>query len=243
MVEGVDSLTARAGGRSVTISGADLDRLVGRTQRARGAGDGTRDDADQPRRTVTGAPPNDFCNAPTERAFINRAWLAAGGDPNSEHAPHDAWYDGDDIGRIANLLIDKHRRFRHLGKRMIAYRWKYQGGATNGKDTLGKCVKLSGVTKIYTGDVFLIWVAADHATWHKLTNYQLEALIFHELCHATETDKGQPSLAPHDATVFIAEVEEYGLWMADLVRLGQATTAAAEQARLWADDDEDRESE
>jgi hypothetical protein len=216
---------------------------VGRTQRARGAGDGTRDHEDQPRSTVTGLPPGLYCNAPNERAFINREWLAAGGNPNSEHAPHDAWYDGDDIARIANLLIDKHRRFRHLRRMQIAYRWKFAGGATNGKDTLGKCVKLSGVTKIYTGDVFLIWLAADHANYHQLTHYQMEALIFHELCHATETDKGQPTIAPHDATVFIAEIEEYGLWMADLVQLGQATTAAAEQARLWPDDDEDRESE
>lgn len=231
--------------RTVTIDGEDVARLVAQYERARGDGDGTADAAGrgkQPRRLVTGADPDAFCCAPDQRAFINRAWLAAGGNPLSDQAPHDDWREAPDVERIANLLIDKHRRFRHLRRRAVAYRWKYEGGATGGKATLGKCVKLSGVTKLYTDDVFLIWLAADHAHFFNLTAYQMEALIFHELCHATETDKGQPAIAPHDATVFVAEIEEYGLWMKDLVALGKAAVAAGEQLALW-DDDRDQESE
>lgn len=203
------------------------------------AGERTRG-RERVRRLVDGADPDAPTFPPTGTEWVNRQYLARGGNPLSESAPLDDWRPAPEIERIAELLIAKHRRFKHLRNRQVVYRWNREGGQIGGKDTLGKCVKVSkGIRAFDVAADFLIWIAADHCQFHHLTAYQLEALIFHELCHAAETEKGKPKIAPHDVTAFVAEVQEYGLWMADLQLFGRAVARATGQMTLW----DDREGE
>lgn len=234
----------RRPGESVvaTIARTINEELAGAVDRAGGAvggpDDGEGTGARARRRTLNGSLPGAWCGAPTGVAWVKADYLAQGGDPLADYAPVDDWREAPDIAAIANALIEAHPRFRHLRRKAIVYRWRREGGAVGGKDTLGKCVRVGGVNKVWSADDFLIWVAADHAEYYNLTAYQLEALVFHELCHASETEKGQPRIAPHDVTAFVAEVEEYGLWARDLDLFGRAAAKAVEQLRLWDDEGE-----
>lgn len=96
----------------------------------------------------------------------------------------------------------------------INFLWKREGGETNGRVTLGKCVKASGWARHVTEIDFVIWLGADNCLG--FTNYQVEALIYHELCHATTGPGGEPKIAGHDLESFRSEVEHYGLWTPDI---------------------------
>lgn len=194
------------------------------------------------RRLVTGGNPDAPAGPPTEEDFVPRAWLDADArrTPEDDAAPHDDYRPAPDVQHVAETLIAKHHRFRHLRDVRLDYRWKRRGGATAGKATLGKCVKVSGLVKDYTDATWIVWLAADHAL--ALDAYQLEALIFHELLHAETDEEGEkPIVRPHDAECFVAEIEHYGLWMTDLVRVGQA--ARSVQMPLFEEADEDEEGE
>ena len=111
----------------------------------------------------------------------------------------------------------------------IAYRWRRQGGKLNGKITLGKCVRLTGAAKHLAaeGTEFLIWVAADHAEAVRLTEGQLEALLWHELRHVARSVKtGSAAIRPHDAELFAGEIVRYGAWRRDLRQAADAVRQA-----------------
>lgn len=239
--------TPERGGPEAVV--AALARLRDETAGGEAAGEARRP---RPRRLILGGDPDAPCGAPTGIVWVNAEYVAAGGNPLADDAPLDDWREAPEIAAIANALIHQYARFRHLRKREIVYRWNREGGAVGGKDVLGKCVKVGKAVKAFgVRAEFLIWVAADNASYHGLDAYQLEALIFHELCHAGETDKRKPRILPHDVTAFVAEVEEYGLWFADLRLFGRAVATANDgQLRLWPDEaegegdpDDDEESE
>ncbi len=147
------------------------------------------------------------------------------------------------VERVASALIARHDTlFKHLRALKVEYLWRYAGGKSGGKATLGKCVRPSGLPKYYSEADFIVWLAADNCRAAFLDAYQLEALIFHELLHAAVTEKGKTAVAPHDAEVFIRGIEEYGLWMRDLAAVGRAVQglqlplfAAGEEGRRAAD--------
>lgn len=113
----------------------------------------------------------------------------------------------------------------------IVVLWKRKGGTSAGKPTLGKTQKLTGLSRHFAGDAqFCIWIAADHIERHEFTNYQLEALIFHELQHidASVDDDGNtiPRLKSHDFEGFARDIQEYGAWMPTYRRLQNTFTQA-----------------
>lgn len=128
------------------------------------------------------------------------------------------------LDEIAEALIGRHRL--DAGDVVVLYRWKDKGGETNGSQTLGKCVKLSGHARHFAEADYLIWLAADHCRTNALTAWQLEALLFHELLHITleENGKGEKrrKIQGHDAELFVAEFRHYGAWKLDLERVGRA---------------------
>lgn len=126
-----------------------------------------------------------------------------------------------ELRAVADDLIERHERFGLLGDCEITYLWKAEGGATNGKRTLGKCAKPGGLVRYFSGAHFVIWLAADHARDLLLTQQQLEALVFHELCHAGISDKGVPYIVGHDWAGFGDEIREYGLYLEDVRRIDQ----------------------
>lgn len=175
------------------------------------------------RRLITGGNPAAPAGPPNEEDFVPRAWLDAFPyrTPDDDDAPHDDYLPAPEVATIAHALIGEHRAlFKHLDEVEIDFRWKRRGGSSAGKVTLGKCIKVSGLTKVYTTATWTIWLAADHCL--TLDAYQLEALIFHELLHAEEDEDGKPTIAPHDFEGFGKEIEHYGLWKRDLVLAGRA---------------------
>jgi hypothetical protein len=181
------------------------------------------------RRLITGNNPDAPAGPPTEEAFVPPAWLHADPrrSPDDDDAPHDDYLAAPDVQHVAEVLIAKHHRFKHLRDVRIDYRWKRRGGSAAGKATLGKCVKVSGLVRHYTDATWIIWLAADHAL--ALDAYQLEALIFHELLHAETDEEGEkPIVRPHDFEGFACEIEEYGLWS----QAAQQIAPAFRQARL-----------
>ncbi len=141
--------------------------------------------------------------------------------------PEDDDFDSDFLAsdalqEIGDELIERYPELEHLRGVRIGYCWKRAGGETNGKATLGKCTKPSGLLLFYAHLDFVIWCAADHCRDWSFTNRQLEALLYHELSHAgIDIDKqGLPKyvVRPHDVEMFTGELDRYGLWRDDLVR-------------------------
>lgn len=126
-----------------------------------------------------------------------------------------------EVERIAEALIGRHRDlFSWAGETRISYFWKDKGGVSEGKAVLGKCVKLSGLAKKGIGGDFAIWLAADTARETQLTAWQMEASVFHELCHiGWDGEKGRPAIEYHEFEGFRAELRAYGAWQPDLQRL------------------------
>lgn len=166
------------------------------------------------RRLIGGGIPDGQYYVPTLDRFKSDPGLA---DPDLD------FVEAPDVEAIAVELIAEHARFAHLAGRRVAYRWKRTGGKAGGKLTLGKCVKPSGLLRDETRADWFIWLAADNCLG--LTNWQIEALVFHELLHADEDEHGKRQLRPHDFEGFGPEIEHYGLWDAGLREAGRAVQA------------------
>jgi hypothetical protein len=133
----------------------------------------------------------------------------------------------EDLEELAGVLIPSKFPNLFAGRARIKFCWKRTGGNDAGRNVLGRCQKIGGVTKIYSKDHFLIWLAADNCRAMKATRLQIEALLFHELCHAG-VDEGQAFTVGHDYEGFCRELKEYGAWKIDLADM----TRAAQQLVL-----------
>jgi Putative phage metallopeptidase len=142
-------------------------------------------------------------------------------------APTEEEFDGQDflasaaLTDLAGELIVSCPELRHLGDAAMGFLWKRKGGASKGKSTLGKCQKPSGLLAHFARYDFIVWLAADHATEYQFSGVQLEALLYHELCHADldedeETGDRQWTIKPHDVEAFGSEVRRYGLIFEDV---------------------------
>lgn len=165
------------------------------------------------------------------------------GDPERTDIPRESAFAGDyrpapELERIALRLIATDRRFGFLADwtASFSFLWKRKGGQSGGVAMLGKCQALGGVARHYAGKSYLIWLAADHCRGLRFTARQVEALVFHQLCHLApgevdeETGEQEPPvIVGHDFDGFLAELETYGAWRKELVR-AQETLG---QLRLW----------
>lgn len=138
------------------------------------------------------------------------------------------WLPADDIGEIADRLIQTEERFAHLRDMTIMYFWKKKGGKKDGMPVLGMCRKVTGPLKaLAPGADFMIYMSADLWDAHGVTAYQAEAIVNHELRHAG-VRKGKAVINPHTLVRFIEEIPEYGLYDAML----QAAGSAFQQLRM-----------
>lgn len=125
----------------------------------------------------------------------------------------EAWLQSNELKKIADRLVEKHDELKHLYDFTVEFFWKRKGGASGGHITLGKCAKVGGVAKAFAPDVtFVVWLAADHCREKSMTEYQINALVFHELLHTAVDENDKPVVVGHDFTGFHPEVREYGLW-------------------------------
>lgn len=143
--------------------------------------------------------------------------------------PHDSKFEDeqfiDDIqlDDIGEDLISSYDDFSEIAGARILYLWKQKGGKSNGRETLGKCQKPSGLLAHYSNADFVIWLAADHCRDYGLNGQQIRALIFHELKHAGyDPETGQYTTVSHDFEGFAREIEEFGLWDANAKRMAAA---------------------
>lgn len=159
--------------------------------------------------TIDGKDPLGKFFTPPEMDFGEEAFLPAG-----------------TIETLANWLIRSRQEFRHLRDARISYYWKAKGGTSGGKVTLGKAQKPGGFLQWVTETDFIIFISADHCRDMAITNFQMEALVYHELCHCGQREKldkdGEPTgefvfaIVAHDVTTFHNEIAHYGGWLADL---------------------------
>jgi hypothetical protein len=119
----------------------------------------------------------------------------------------------DDIAEVANLLIRS--KMQHLGPVRIEYFWKQKGGSKGGNRIVGTCKRPSGILKHYCPSEIIIWLAADHVRELKLTRFQVEAAVYHELNHIEYGPEGL-TLRGHDFEGFGTEIQEYGTWTTSL---------------------------
>jgi hypothetical protein len=151
--------------------------------------------------------------------------LVTGGDPDERYpVPGKDAFDmadflpAEDLEGIALALINSDLvKFGHLRRRNVIYLWKASGGKSSGKLVLGKCVKAAGLVAHFSEMDWVIHLSADHARDLGLSRWQVEASLMHELLHAGEDlQTCEPAIYPHDAEMFRAEIEQYGLWKSDL---------------------------
>lgn len=186
-------------------------------------------------------------SAPRPMTLVDGGWDEDDGPldhypvPDPEDAFDDAesggfrneFIEADGLEQIADALIAAHPALLgHLAPFRIAFRWKRSGGGTT-KATLGECKRLSGLARHAIQAHFLVWLAADHLTGLYPTNWHIEALLFHELLHASFDPKtAKPMIRDHDFAGFHAELRVYGPWHEDLLRTGESFL----QVPMWDDD-------
>ena len=142
---------------------------------------------------------------PTDEAFGSRKYL-----------PGD-FKDADNLYTLFKQIIRKHQeRFAYLDAFQVDIFWKKKGLKKDGSGICGKCGPISGKQTAYTDGHFRIDIAADACRVGELTRYQMEALMFHELCHTGVTEALKPKMQRHEVEMFFAELEAYGPWMPNL---------------------------
>jgi hypothetical protein len=230
---GIDSITISTsgmGGRSVTLTpedGPKFDRALREPFRRRlvdqetgeVAGTATDGEADEARVLVTDGDPDARAPIPGGHRFQGR-------DGRQKD-----FTEGRDIQDIADALIEHRECFAFLSDVIIRYRWRRKAQVKAGRMTLGYCQKLSGQLRdeMQGGD-FQIVLNAENCRDLGLTNWQIEALVAHELMHIAPPDpddpESQPSIVGHDAELFSAEIDQYGLWKLDLRRVAPSFVQA-----------------
>lgn len=168
------------------------------------------------RKLATGDEPEARFAIPDEEQFGNRDYLEA-----------------PDLQRVAEALL-RLDEFVHVGMFPFDFLWKAKGGQRHGGDVLGRLVKVGGLTAAYSDATYVVWIAADHCRARELTAWQMEALLYHELCHATLNEKLAAATRGHDFEGFCAEVRRYGTWRAELA----AARESFQLALPLADEDE-----
>ena len=133
----------------------------------------------------------------------NKLLVLKGGDPEARFVGlggSGQFWSAPDLEEIGEALIKEY--FPDFPECEIDYLWKGDGGRSGGKATLGKTEKPSGLTLYYGNTDYVIWLAADHVGGLEFTNWQVEALLYHELCHVREEEdengNKKLAIAPHD---------------------------------------------
>jgi len=173
------------------------------------------------RRLITGGEPDSRFPIPAGMDFIKQPKIGV-----TALAFHD-YIPAPELRKIGEALIAQ--KLTSLQDDVeVEYLWKRRGGTTRGKWNMGKCQKLSGVARyrfcgFSASADFVVWLAADFCEAYKLTRWQMEALLFHELLHIEieePEDQDKPT-TDHDFEGFYIEITEYGLWQRELARLSE----------------------
>lgn len=195
----------------VTFTRSMAGRVRGLADELRGL-DGVTIDIGAPdaaRRLLLGGDPDAKAWLPPERLFRD----STGQRTDFCRAP--------EIQAIADALRYAYPEFIHLRGLRIAYLWRRKKQAKGGKTILGTCSALSGIPQAFLEADWAVTISAESCREARLTAWQMEALVYHELCHIAPPDEddpeSQPSLVGHDFEGFSDELRRYGLWDQTLV--------------------------
>lgn len=188
-MSGIESMTVEHDGKSFTLVGAAMDRLLNGS--------------------LCGSSKTNLYPVPedTEFEMSESGFISAPG-----------------LERLASLLIGCYaEKFDHLSRLKIRYAWKRKGGTSKGKAKFGAVQAITGAAQFVSGEQveYLVWVGADNVRDNNFTEYQVEALLFHELCHFGFVD-GELCLVGHDFEGFADELGYYGLWNQSIKSFGAA---------------------
>lgn len=167
------------------------------------------------RRLITGdgEPDSYFIDFPLEDDFKDK-------DCEFFLATEEEGVEWNSISFVGAALIRE--KLQHLRPAKIGYLWKAKGGSRHGHAVLGKAIKTNPLLRTFSDRHGLVVLGADHIRTFKLTRYQVEALVYHELNHFWVDDEGKLQTKGHDFEAFTAEVQEYGMWKPDLALAGEA---------------------
>jgi len=128
------------------------------------------------------------------------------------------YIEAPDLEEIATGLIESWPELGFIETARIRYLWKDKGTST----AMGKCTKAGGFWPALAEVDFVIWLGAEDVRAGYFTRHQVEALLYHELCHITTDEEGENfATRPHDAEVFYMELRRYGAWERALSPFGQ----------------------
>ncbi len=163
--------------------------------------------------------------------------------PDDEHFVEEGvdFLEAPDIENLGRRLRVDKPTLHALSDYKITYLWKRTGGASGGRNVLGKCLRTPPMVKTFAPSTWTIWLAADNCREFRLTDRQFEALVFHELLHCDLAEKEvtdkltgevtteyRPAVRGHDLETFMSEVDEYGFWTSELQRAGDTFARQAE---------------
>lgn len=156
--------------------------------------------------------------------------LVTAGDPETMLVlPSKDDWAGDDfllapnLAKIGEELIASRGELAHLDPAKILYLFKRKG-PEKPRRKLGTCQKPGGLLEYFSKADFIVCLMANNCLG--LTNWQVEAVVYHELKHAGITEKGEWTTMPHDCECFAQEIERYGLWKSDLAKIARASEKA-----------------
>lgn len=142
-----------------------------------------------------------------------------------------------------DALVDAHHEELRQANIGLAFCNSWKADA-DGIKTLGKCKRASALDReLHEYDIVVLL----NEEWWKneqVTSLQKDALLDHELCHATvkedafgdpvrdERDRIVYRMRRHDLEEFACIAERYGVWKRDLEKFAQALRRAADQPKL-----------
>lgn len=162
-----------------------------------------------------------------------------GADPTKRFpVPMESQFDGfefkdaPEIGEVAEVLIASAHELGDLEAYppMIRYMWRAKAKKSKGATMFGNCAKVAGLAKYFGRTEWVLEIAADLLRDMKATNFQVEALLFHELKHikVTVDDDGNPTYAyvREEYSAFADEIKRYGAWHSEIEHVADSFAQA-----------------
>jgi hypothetical protein len=184
MSSGIESITISHGDGSATLTGDAVDRFL--TGGAVG------------RELVTGGDPDARAIVPVDGAFEDG----------------DDFLEADDVDEIVVALVASDEALAHLRNASFRCLWQRVGAKAAGVRVFARAQRPGKLYRhLAAGADFFLLIGADHCRETGLTRWQLEALVYSELCSCGfDPATGKYAIRPPDFVGFVAEVDRYGLW-------------------------------
>ena len=144
--------------------------------------------------------------------------------PSEETFDEADYLPGHDLEVQLGRLIDRHETlFSHIARLKITCLWKAKGGASKGKQTLGKVQAATGLVGFFSEADFVIWLAADHLREGTASEKVIEACLFERACSLQwDAEGGTVQIVGEDFSGFTESLRFYGAWRKDLTKASEA---------------------